>query len=446
MLYSIICIFTFAFISNIFCGFLRESSPKFSFKWFFWIHASVPFIIYLRISFHISSWFIPVTIFIAVLGQIVGARLKKKKMSLSEKEALLRITDLKIKSTHNLSVDDTLVALLNMGGPRSLSDVPAFQKCLFNDRLLIKFPGGAFLQKIFASILIRFRTQAVCKLYQIMGGKSPIYKSTTAQARALRKELKARGINVDVTFSFNYSPPFPEQTIQKAIKHHKKNILALSLYPHYSRATTGSNVHYLKKAAEQYGDEGIKVYESSSYYLHPGYIQAFVDRIHESINQDQSLDDFYLVFSAHGLPLYFLTEGDPYPFQISQTVGAILGQLNRSDNWTISYQSAVGPLQWIKPSTEDMIKTLIQKGIKKIIVVPVAFVGDHIETTVEIDDEYRHLAQEMGVEDFRMTKALETHSGLIEALADTVEKQIQNSKYENLNKSETVNNKHAILR
>ena len=127
------------------------------------------------------------------------------------------------------------------------------------------------------------------------------------------------------------------------------------------------------------------------------------------------------MFSAHGLPLYFLKEGDPYPFQITQTVSKILARLNRTQNWTLSYQSAVGPLQWLKPDTEAMLRALARRGITKILVVPVSFVGDHIETIHEIDIEYREVAEEIGITDLRMSKAIECHPGFIHALADTVE-------------------------
>jgi ferrochelatase len=280
------------------------------------------------------------------------------------------------------------------------------------------------LQRPFAALLIALRSKEAERRYRLIGGGSPIFDSTQNQTKALQDELKRRGRDIKVTFSFNYSPPLPEDTITETKEAKKNYLLPISLYPHYSKATTGSNLHYLKKAARKIHPE-LRFLTSSNYYLHESYLCAFVDRIFEQVQSSESFNDFYLLFSAHGLPLYFLTEGDPYPYQISQTVAGVLSKLNRKDQWAISYQSAVGPLQWLKPSTGDMIKALAQRKIQKLIIIPISFVTDHIETTCEIDIEYRQLAENLGISDFRMTKALECHSGFISALADTVEKSLQ---------------------
>ncbi len=413
-------LFFFSYAINIPLGYLRENSPKFSFKWFLWIHASIPFIIFLRHSLETSKLFIPVSITLAIYGQLLGARYRKKRMTIAQQETLAQLPDFNLKPTKKAEDSQVLVALLNMGGPRLNKDVKLFQKLLFEDPLLIRFPLSFLFQKFFAWTLIKFRIHETEKRYQQMGGGSPIYASTQRQTRALKAELQKRGFNPLITYSFNYSPPYSHNTIDLAKKQKKKYLLPLSLYPHYSKATTGSNIHYLKKAAsEKYSQ--LEILPSPSYYLHDGYIQAFIDRIYESLSHKTDLDDYYLLFSAHGLPLYFLTEGDPYPFQISQTIAQILKGLKRDNNWSISYQSAVGPLQWLKPSTDDSIKGLSKRGIKKLLIVPVSFVGDHIETSLEINDEYREMAIKAGIEDFRMSTAIEDHPGFINALADCVE-------------------------
>ena len=199
----------------------------------------------------------------------------------------------------------------------------------------------------------------------------------------------------------------------------------MSLYPHYSKATTGSSLYYLRKSAQKDFPELIFL-NSEPYYLADSYIEAFVDRIKEGIQPSESLDDFYLLFSAHGLPLYFLMEGDPYPFQIVQTASKIADRLGRRKEWTVSYQSAVGPMRWLEPTTSQVLRGLAETGIKKILAVPISFVSDHIETLCEIDIEYRALAEGLGIEDFRMTRALECHPRFIEALADCVEESLEN--------------------
>ncbi len=422
-----------AVLINIPLGYIRENCPRFSFKWFFWIHASIPFIVYLRIALGTSKLFIPMSIFLAIIGQMIGSRWRHKTMTTQEWDKLNQI-DLTVNEPRrfgnpNLRGSFTVV-LLNMGGPRTNEDVRDFQIQLFSDARLIRFPLSKLLQPLFARLLSTLRNHNAKARYQLIGGGSPIFKSTKQQAQALDKELKQRGIkNTNVTFSFNYSEPLPETTIEEVKKSGKEYILPLSLYPHYSEATTGSNIHYLKKAAQKIYPE-VQFLPTPSYYLHDGYIQAFVDRIHEQITPEagENLDDYYLLFSAHSLPLYFLKEGDKYPFQIAQTVGQVVTKLGRKDNWSISYQSAVGPLQWVKPYTENMIAALAKRGVKKLLIVPISFVTDHIETSCEIDIEYRHMAENLGIHDFRMSKAIECHAGFIKALADCVEDVVAHEK------------------
>ncbi|GEM_PF-31699 len=405
---------------NIPMGYIRENCPKFSLRWLFWIHASIPLIIFMRVTLGTSKWFIPACIFFAIAGQVIGSRWRRKRTSWQEAEKIKQIPAIDSLDFPKLDESQTTVVLLNMGGPKTNADVPDFQKRLFQDPILIRFPMSFLFQRLFAWLLVTFRTKAAMERYQLIGGGSPIFESTERQTEALQEELAKRGRKVDVIFSFNYSAPFPEETIRAILQSGRTSVLLLSLYPHYSQATTGSNIHYLKKAADEiYPD--IQFTEAPAYYLHDGYIQAFVDRIQEQIKPGESLDDFYLIFSPHGLPLYSLVEGDPYAFQVSQTVAKILAKLGRTNRWSIAYQSAVGPLQWLKPSVEDMLEALTRRGYKKLLVVPVAFVTDHIETLCEVDIEYRKLAEDLGVTDYRMSRAIESHPEFIRALADSVE-------------------------
>src|SRR3989338_48116 len=255
------------------------------------------------------------------------------------------------RSPSCIADEDVMVALLNMGVPKTNADVRAFQSRLFNDTRLIRFPLSKILQPLFAWALVTFRGKASEERYQLIGGGSPLFSSTQAQTEALRRELKKRGRGFSLTFSFNYSEPLPEQTIAETKQANKKYLLPLSMYPHYSSATTGSNLYYLKKAAEGIYPQ-LQFLPTPLYYLHPDYIQGFVDRVHEQLKPGESLDDFYLIFSAHGLPVYFIMEGDPYPNQIAQSVALVLNQLKRKDKWIVAYQSAVGPMKWMTPSTE----------------------------------------------------------------------------------------------
>ena len=411
-----------AFLVNIPLGYIRAVCQKFTFGWLFWIHASIPLIIYLRISLGTSKLFIPVSIGIAVLGQILGVRLRQRSLTEQEKLAVKRIYDLNILlPSQPLNPQEVLVVLLNMGGPKDLDEIAMFQQRLFSDRRLIRLPLGYVWQRPFAWILSFVRLKVLKKRYAAIGGGSPIWGSTLRQRDALKQRLAQRGLPIEVAIAFNYSDPLPSKAAQEARRLQKKYILPLSLYPHYSQATTGSSLYYLQKALREDYPEGRCLPLLKSYHVHKGYIGAVVDRIQEALRPTEKMEDFYLLFSAHSLPLYCLKDQDPYPFQVAQTVGAVVAKLNRTRDWMVSYQSAVGPLPWIQPATDEVIKVLAQKGIKKLLVVPISFVNDHIETLYEINQEYRLLAEQQGISDFRMIKAIEDHQDFIKALADTVE-------------------------
>ncbi len=414
------------FLINIPLGNFRAQYPKFSFQWWGWFYAGVFLLIFLSLFFKIKMLYLPFNFAAMMTGQLLGDLGKRKQMTLEDHETMEQISNLRLPDPRPAVCDsEIMVALLNMGGPKTNGEVRGFLKRIFCDELIIRFPFAFILQPLFAKLIVFLRGKATEHRYQLIGGGSPIFNSTLKQTNAVRAELKKRGREAAVTFSFNYSEPYPEDTIAEIKKAGKKYILPISLYPHYSKATTGSNLHHLKKAASRIYPE-VNFLEPKSYYLHDAYISAFLDRIQESTN-GESLEDFYLLFSAHGLPLYFLAEGDPYPFEIVQSVTKILDRLNRKDNWTLSYQSAVGPMQWLKPSMEEMLKALARRGVKKIIIVPISFVTDHIETLCEIDIEYRALAEKAGILDFRMTRALECHPGFITAVVDCIEASLADS-------------------
>src|SRR3989338_10396773 len=282
-----------AFWANIPMGYIRANCPQFSFRWLFWVHASIPLIIFMRVTLGTSKWFIPVCIFGAIAGQIIGSRCRRKRTSWQEAERLKQIPAIDPLEQKKLDEFQTTVVLLNMGGPKTNADVPDFQKRLFQDPILIRFPMSFLFQRLFAWLLVTFRTKAAMERYQLIGGGSPIFESTERQTQALQQELTRRGRKVDGIFSFNYSAPFPEETIRTILQSGRTSVLLLSLYPHYSQATTGSNIHYLKKAADAIYPE-IQFAEAPAYYLHDGYIQEYVDRIQKQIKPDASLDDFYL--------------------------------------------------------------------------------------------------------------------------------------------------------
>ncbi len=407
------------FLTSFLGGISRAQQVKYSFTWFQGIYIPLFVLIFIAWSKQVPLVWIIINLLILSIGQVIGRRFQEESLTVEEVEKIEQVGDLQLSKVlpANLKDEDVAIVLMNMGGPVNLDEVEPFLRRLFNDSLIIRFP---FAQSFFADILIRSRLKEVKERYKLIGGGSPLLASSLKQKESLSQELRKRGRTLDVFLNFNYSDPLPAKTITEVRDSKRRFILPLGLYPHYSLSTTTSNIFYLKEEAKVNYPE-VNFLEVYSYHLYDGYIQAFVDRIKETIKPGESLDDFYLLFSAHGTPYYFVEEGDPYAYLVAQTISCIVKLLERKDHWSTSYQSSVGPLMWLKPSTDAILKALAVRKVKKMIVVPISFVTDHIETICEIDIEYRHLAEKEGIEDFRMSKAIECHPAFIGALADCVE-------------------------
>jgi ferrochelatase len=412
------------FLTSFLGGVARGQQPKFSSNWFLGFYIPLFILFFIGFTKHLLLGWYFINFVLFYYGQKLGERLSKKSLTVEEIEKLEQIGDLQLprQLPADLKDEDVAIVLMNMGGPINQEEIEPFLRRLFNDALIIRFP---FAQSFFAEILIKARLKGVKKNYQLIGGGSPLLASSLLQLEALQQELKKRGrSSLKVFLSFNYSDPLPDKTIAEIKASQRRTILPLGLYPHFSLSTTASNIFYLKRESEANFPQA-RFLQSYSYHLYDGYVEAFIDRIQQTVSSTEKLDDFYLLFSAHGTPLYFVKEGDPYSYLVSQTISKIVSRLNRQHQWSISYQSAVGPLMWLKPSTDATLAALAHRGVKKIIVVPISFVTDHIETLCEIDIEYRHLATHEGITDYRMSKALECHPAFISALADCVENSLK---------------------
>lgn len=305
------------------------------------------------------------------------------------------------------------VILLNLGGPDSLSAVKPFLYNLFSDRDIIRL-GPSFLQKPIASLIINLRAKKTMEAYRLIGGKSPLLDITTAQARALEHSLNERHLpqSFKIYIGMRYWHTFTEESLEQMYRVGIRKIIALTLYPHYSIATTGSSLKQFKEAAAKYPIEYSCI---TSWYNHPIYIDALVEHI------NKGLADFKekpaVLFSAHSLPQKFIDAGDPYVREVQGTINEITKRI--AIEWYLSYQSKTGPVKWLEPSTEQMLHELAGKGVKNLLVVPISFVSDHIETLFEIDILYKEMAQEFGITLKRM-ESLNASPRFIEALADLV--------------------------
>jgi ferrochelatase len=329
------------------------------------------------------------------------------------------------------------VIFLNLGGPDSLQAVRPFLFNLFSDREIIRL-GPPFLQKPLAWLISYFRSKKTKRLYSLIGGKSPILDITMAQAKALEEVLNSslvtrqgsppptppprgrrvrEGVKFKVYIGMRYWHPFIDEVVSEIYRNGVKKLVALSMYPQYSNATTGSSISRVKKVLSQYPMESLFI---TSWYDHPLYIEALIDVIKKGL---EGWGGVHVLFSAHNLPENLIKEGDPYIEQIKGTIAEITKRLNIQ--WDLSYQSKSGPVKWLKPSTDKMLERLAEKGIKNILIVPISFVSDHIETLYEIDILYKGVASMLGLV-LKRVDSLNTHPLLIEALKDIVMKGLQN--------------------
>jgi protoporphyrin/coproporphyrin ferrochelatase len=306
----------------------------------------------------------------------------------------------------------TGVILLNMGGPDSPDSIRPFLYNLFSDREIMRL-GPAFLQKPLASIISSARSGYSSHIYSLIGGKSPMPAITQAQAYALQNVLRSMDVgSFRVTVGMNYWKPF----IRDAVKHMAdcgvSELVALSLYPHYSRATTGSAIKKFKAAADELH---MKYRCIESWYDHPLYIDALAEKIAEGMDAFDKKP--MVLFSAHSLPQKLINEGDPYFEQILGTISLLEDRIKMT--WRLAFQSRSGPVKWLGPSTEKTLSELAANGVKNVLVVPVSFVSDHVETLYEIDILYMELAAQLDI-NLRRTTSLNTSPTFIRCLADLV--------------------------
>lgn len=318
------------------------------------------------------------------------------------------------------------ILLLNLGGPDSLETVRPFLFNLFSDREIIRL-GPSFMQKPLAYLISTVRHKKTEGYYRLIGGKSPIFDITDKQARALEEALNVSPLTSHgsrpfrVFIGMRYWRPSIEAAVPEIFHQGIRRVIALGLYPHYSIATTGSSFSKMNEVVSRFPME---VFTISSWHDHPLYIESLVEKIQRGMDFFHSQegvrkDNVHVLFSAHSLPKKFIEEGDPYVEQIKGTINEITKRAKIK--WDLSYQSKSGPVEWLEPSTEEMIKELAVRGVKNLLVVPISFVSDHIETLYEIDILYKDMAKSLGMR-LERAESLNTSPLFISALAEIVKK------------------------
>ncbi len=313
----------------------------------------------------------------------------------------------------------TAIVLFNLGGPDSLASVRPFLFNLFADPDIFKFPLGFVTQKLCAYMLSRRRAPEARKGYAAIGGESPLLENTRTQAIALQLAL-AEERTYDVYVCMRYWHPLTREVVAELKQKSYAQLVLLPLYPQYSSTTSGSSYNeFMRQCTRQlYRPEIVYIehwYESDTYQ------RAIVEAIQNEAKKlpDPDPSNIELLFSAHGLPQKIVDGGDPYAEHIVATYEAIADTLDWP-NTSLCFQSRVGPLAWLKPYTEDVIKAKAQAGTEQILVYPIAFVSDHVETLYELGIQYAELAKQQGVAHYRVVPALNDNPLLIEALKDCV--------------------------
>ena len=322
------------------------------------------------------------------------------------------------------------VVLFQLGGPDTPESVEPFLYNLFCDPDIINFPGAFLARKALARVISRTRAKTVRHRYAEIGGGSPIRRLTTQQGTALEAALGPH-ISARVIMAMRYWHPNTQEAIRTLEQEPFDELVLLPLYPQYSFATTGSS---LKEWNRLFGSgRALAGHRASSapfnevpahvidhFFDHPDYIAAVVERINGVLDDLPNPSRVHLVFSAHSLPLALVAKGDPYPDQVETTVQLVRQLGAWSNPYTLCFQSRVGPQKWLQPSLLETIGTLARTGSQSLLVIPVSFVTDHIETLHEINIEAREHAKSAGITDFHMMPALNDSPLLIRALADLV--------------------------
>ncbi len=304
-----------------------------------------------------------------------------------------------------------------MGGPDSLRAVRPFLYNLFSDRDLIQLPAGALLQKPFAFMISALRAPKVRLNYASIGGKSPLLEWTDKQAMGIAREL---GENVKPFVAMRYSKPRAEETLRKMKQDGIKQAIVLSMYPHYTSATTGSSVKDFEATATRIYPE-LKYSVISEWYDWPAYLDTLASRIREGLEKFHELvrDEVPILFSAHALPQKFIDDGDPYLDHVMCTVRGVMERFEERP-WRLGFQSRTGPVQWMEPDTLDVLDQLGEEQAPGALIVPISFVSDHIETLQEIDYEMRMHAEAIGLPRFERAPSLNDHQDFLQALATLV--------------------------
>lgn len=318
----------------------------------------------------------------------------------------------------------TGILMMNLGGPEKSKDVFDFLNRLFSDKDLI--PLGP-LQKWLGPLIAKRRTPKIIEQYDEIGGGSPIKMWTEKQGEAMVRHLDEMSPSTaphKFYVGFRYAHPLDVDAIKQMEEDGVENAVAFTQYPQYSCSTTGSSLNNIYRHYKTTNTTpNMKWTTIDRWSSHPGLIEAFSDNIQKELLKfpEEVRDDVVIMFSAHSLPMTVVNRGDTYPAEVANTVNRVMEKLNFSHTYRLCWQSKVGPQEWLGPQTDEAIKGFAKNNRKNILIVPIAFTSDHIETLFELDIEYiGELAKEAGIKNIRRCESLNDNPTFVKAMADIV--------------------------
>ncbi len=317
------------------------------------------------------------------------------------------------------------VLVFNLGGPETLRDVKPFLYKLFSDPEIIRIKWTP-LRSAIAWTIATLRRKKSEGYYAQIGGGSPLRRLTQEQAVALQAELKSRGVDAQTFMGLCTWKPFLSEAADQASHSGIDRLVILPLFPHYSFTTTRAGTEVLKRLIDaRPALKKLNITWISTWAEHPTYIEAFTRAIARELAKFAEPDKARLLFSAHSIPESYVREGDPYLDQTKRTVELIMDRLGRRNAYELAFQSRIGPVKWLEPPTGDVLTGYGKQGIQDVLVIPISFVSEHIETLYELDILYKKTAQDAGIKNFRRVPALNSEPQFIRALADIVEDAIR---------------------
>ena len=309
------------------------------------------------------------------------------------------------------------VILLNMGGPNNLNEVEMFLKNMFADKNILTMKSD-IVRKLVGGMIVFNRTESSQEIYRQLGGKSPIVGHTKNLVSKLQKKL---GDDVIVDFVMRYTPPFADEVVERLNAAKVEKIYLIPLYPQQSSTTTKSSLEDFEEAYHKAGGDALLV-EKKHFFENESYNKSVIQNIKDSMQNDD-YRDFDLIFSAHGLPQKIVNAGDVYQKHVTKHVALLNSMLQKEGmdfhETHLAYQSKVGPMEWLKPSLDEKLNLVRNRGV---IVVPVAFTIDNSETDFELEVEYREIAEELGFKEYRVTRCANDSDLFVDALYEIYEK------------------------